>query len=232
MDDDWLAANDLLPPTPPLTPKPEAHDLPIRRRRSSTTHPDPYKHATIASLRLKPVTTIPSNSACAEAVEVMRDKGFDQLPVINPKGPRLAGLVTLGNLLSYIHAGRVSPDDPVSKVMFDFEHISEVVTDPTDISLVTPGSPVLNAKDNRKPNTIGSGEAASDSVTRPQRRKFVEITKDTPLSQLSRFFEWNSAAVVTERDEKGTMKPLAVVTKVDLLTWLVKQKKHEQTNGK
>ncbi|KAF2098738.1 cystathionine beta-synthase [Rhizodiscina lignyota] len=229
VDDDWLEANDLLPPTPPLTPKPDTLSI---RRRSSTSKPDPYNFATIASLRLKPVTTIPTSSPCAEAVEVMRDKGFDQLPVSSAKGSRLVGLVTLGNLLSYISAGRVSPDDPVSKVMFDFEHITEVVTDPTDISLTTPGSPVLSAKENKKPGNVASGEVASESTQRPKRRKFVEITRDTPLTQLSRFFEWNSAAVVTERDEKGTMKAVAVVTKVDLLTWLVRQKKHEHTNGK
>ena len=57
---------------------------------------------------------------------------------------------------------------------------------------------------------------------------------DTPLNALNRFLEWNSAAVVTEREagdgtsgEEGTMKPLAVVTKVDLLSWLVRQGKAE-----
>lgn len=112
--------------------------------------------------------------------------------------------------------------------MFDFEHISEVVTDPTNISLVTPSSPVLSSKDHSK--TEANGVKASESNKRQNKRKFVEITRDTPLAQLSRFFEWNSAAVVTERDDKGQMKAVAVVTKVDLLTWLVREKKH--TNGK
>ncbi len=69
-----------------------------------------------------------------------------------------------------------------------------------------------------------NGEADSQGI--PQKRKFVEITLDTPLSSLSRFFEWNSAAVVTEREGEGKdawMKPVAVVTKVDLLGWLVRQ---------
>jgi hypothetical protein len=39
-------------------------------------------------------------------------------------------------------------------------------------------------------------------------------------SVLNRFFEWNSAAVVTEKDASGAMKPLAIATKVDLLTWM------------
>jgi len=36
---------------------------------------------------------------------------------------------------------------------------------------------------------------------------------------------------VTERDEKGSMKAVGVVTKVDLLSWLVRVKKQTQTNG-
>ena len=75
-----------------------------------------------------------------------------------------------------------------------------------------------------------NGEADSHGVGGKGRKQFVEITMDTPLKALSRFFEWNSAAVVTEREggvngEEGLMKPVAVVTKVDLLTWLVKQGK-------
>lgn len=61
-----------------------------------------------------------------------------------------------------------------------------------------------------------------------KRRQFVEITLDTPLTELSNFFEWNSAAVVTEPGDgegKVLSKPIAVVTKVDLLTWMVKQVK-------
>ena len=196
-DDDWLAANGLLPNdaenTSSSVPTPTATD-------------DPYGGATIRSLRLKPVTSVLTTSTCAEAIETMRDKGFDQLPVLHPTpgGGKLAGLVTLGNLLSYISRGRATPKSPVSEVMFDFSRIDEVVTDPRDF-----GSEL-------KPKAKG-GKA--------QKRKFVEITMDTPLSALSRFLEWNSAAVVTEKKEDGTgLKPVAVVTKVDLLTWMVRQK--------
>lgn len=143
----------------------------------------------------------------------MREKGFDQLPVLDPQGKKLAGLVTLGNLLSWISQGRASGKSPISDVMFSFSKITEVVTDPRDIGHIVPPK---NSK-----STMTNGEADSQGV--PQKRKFVEITLDTPVSALSRFFEWNSAAVVTERADQGEMKPVAVVTKVDLLTWLVKQ---------
>jgi len=138
----------------------------------------------------------------------MREKGFDQLPVL-ASGRKLVGLVTLGNLLSRISHGRATGKSPISDVMFDFSKISEVVTDPKDIG-------------GKDPRTNGH-QQNGDHTPQPQhqKRKFVEITMDTPLSALNRFFEWQSAAVVTERDEIGTMKPVAVVTKVDLLTWLL-----------
>lgn len=207
-DDDWLAANDLLPPTPPVSepssPKPE--------RQSQ----DEYANATISDLRLKPVVTIPSTSTCGEAIETMRDKGFDQLPVSQGNSTRLAGLVTLGNLLSYLSSGRATASSPVSEVMFDFSRISEVRTDPGKISIKTP---------QERRASVTSSEAESH----PTRKAFVEITKQTRLSALSQFFEWNSAAIVTEREEGKGLKAVAVVTKVDLLGWLVKNGKQ---NGK
>ncbi len=156
---------------------------------------DAYAGATVRALRLKPVTSVLTTSACSEAIETMRDKGFDQLPVLTPTGGRLAGLVTLGNLLSYISRGRATPATEVRDVMFDFSRIDEVVTDPRRFG--------VDLKD--------------------KKRKFVEITLDTPLGALSRFLEWNSAAVVTEKGGEGA-KPVAVVTKVDLLSWMVRQK--------
>ncbi len=225
VDDDWLAANDLLPPTPPATEpsSPAMEPLsPVKSKDKASK--DPFQAATIRTLRLKPVTTILSTAPCSEAIETMRDKGFDQLPVLassSPKGKpssRLVGLITLGNCLSWISQGRSSPASPVSEVMFSFSKIAEVVTDPRDVGQLAPPS-----KQGDKGTMMTNGEADSQGI--PQKRKFVEITLDTPLKTLGRFFEWNSAAVVTEKDSEGNMKPVAVVTKVDLLTWLVKQGK-------
>lgn len=165
------------------------------------------------ALRLKPVTTVLANAPCDTAIEMMRDKGFDQLPVLASTGKRLVGLVTLGNILSYITHGRATGKSPVSDVMFDFSKLTEVVTDPRDLS------------------KLGISEFAPSAHKSDQgsegkkRRKFIEITRETPLSALNRFFEWNSAAVVTEKDEQGVIKPVAIATKVDLLTWLLHQTK-------
>lgn len=145
--------------------------------------------------------TVSASSPVSEASEIMRDKGFDQLPVLSATGNKLVGLVTLGNLLSYVSSGRASASSPVSDVMFDFGRLDEVVTDPREI-------------------------AGGEAKEKGKKRKFVEITLDTPLSTLSKFLEWNSAAVVTEKGEgnKALSKPVAVVTKVDLLTWVVNKK--------
>ena len=228
VDDDWLAANDLLPPSPPLSPvdHPSADkdgrlpediaNLTLSRTRSSSlvndVSKDPFRGACIKTLRLKPISTVTDATSCMEAVETMREKGFDQLPVkaSSSSSKRLVGLVTLGNLLSYLSSGRTSPDTPVAEVMFDFREVQDVIGDPRDIS---------------------AAHATSAAATQAKRRReFFEITKDTPLSALSRFFEWNSAAIVTERSG-DELRPIAVVTKVDLLSWLIKQRKRAMVNG-
>ena len=238
-DDDWLAANDLLPPSPPLTPplqpehqqtasstdeagsrKVEAREssaVPFRVRTNSlalkptVSEKDPLHGATIRTLRLKPITTVTSETPCIDATELMRERGFDQLPVKSSpsESSRLVGLITLGNILSYLASGRAKHDTPVKEAMFDFSRMHEIKRDPRDLTFA---------------DSYGSRSAGRASNR--ARDDFVEITMDTPLSALSRFFEWNSAAIVTERvTDAHTLRPVAVVTKVDLLNWLVRQSK-------
>ncbi|KKA28088.1 hypothetical protein TD95_003620 [Thielaviopsis punctulata] len=194
-DDDWLAANDLL--TPPATATGDASASGLGG--AGKEDDDGFHGATISALRLKPVTTVTRDQRCADAIETMRDKGFDQLPVLNAS-QKLVGLVTLGNLLSYISRGRATADSPVGDVMFDFGRIDEVVTDPR-----------------RAVDEQSTGEK------KKKKRVFVELTMESRLSVLSKFLEWNSAAVVTEKTVDGGAKPVAVVTKVDLLTWMVRK---------
>jgi cystathionine beta-synthase len=220
VDDDWLAANDLLPPSPPLTapvtPELKPTDAVGQEKKlvvndeekSSKSEEKPkkakdeYAHGTVSDLRLKPIQTIPSTSTVDDAVELMREKGFDQIPVTSAKGPRLVGMVTLGNCLSYLSSGRVQVSSPVSKVMFSFSKLDEV-------------------KPLEKFPTL------------------TEITMQTPLNVLARFFEWNAAAVITQKDPSNAgvegpdgLKAVAVATKVDLLTWLVRQGRITQNGQK
>jgi len=205
VDDDWLAANDLLPPTMPLTapstppsnPTPsEAPEAPSTELPSltKTMSKDEFAHAKIRDLRLKPIQTIATSATIDEAVELMRDKGYDQIPVTSGTR-RLVGMVTLGNCLSYLSSGKISIANPVSDVMFNFSKLDEI-----------------------KPIEKAPGSAEGEE----SKREFVEITMDTPLRLLERFFVWNAAAIVTERDGEG-LKAKAIATKVDLLLWLVRQ---------
>ena len=235
VDDDWLAANNLLPPTPPPEPSSPASSL-KRSDSISRARDDTFSGATIRALRLKPIQTVPSDSSCISAVEVMREKSFDQLPVTSPKGKRLVGLVTLGNLLSRISHGRAAPTSPVSDVMFDFTNVSEVVTDPRDVGKMAASSKDTgNENENNNNQTNGHHHHhhngnGNEFESGRNSNQFVEITMSTPLASLNRFLEWQSAAIVTERDTsepgrdgKGHLKPVAIVTKVDLLTWMVSQ---------
>lgn len=229
VDDDWLAANDLLPPSPPLTapasPKLEATDATGQEKKvvpasSQSDAPpasptqakkqrakkDEYANATIRDLRLKPIQTISSTQTVDEAIELMRDKGFDQIPVTSPSTRRLVGLVTLGNCLSHLSSPRheLTISSPVSEVMFNFAHQTEV-------------------KPLEKFSSLTEGEEG--------KREFVEITVETTLRALERFLTWNAAAIVTERDGEGVLRAVAVVTKVDLVVWLVRRGRQNGGGG-
>ncbi|KAJ3399983.1 hypothetical protein HDV05_001409, partial [Chytridiales sp. JEL 0842] len=135
--------------------------------------------ATIKDLHLAQAVTVPSTTSCADAIKIMQEKGFDQLPVTSSlSSKKMVGLVTLGDCLAKIASGRVSLQDPTKKAMFQFT----------------------------------------------KAKKFVDVTVDTPLSELEDFFNTNSSAVVTEVNAQGEKVVRSVVTKVDLLAFLVKQK--------
>ncbi|KAM9915196.1 hypothetical protein OXX59_010612, partial [Metschnikowia pulcherrima] len=51
------------------------------------------------------------------------------------------------------------------------------------------------------------------------KRSYQAITMDTSLSLLNKFFETNSNAIITDDD----MKPVQIVTKVDLLAYMAKE---------
>lgn len=51
------------------------------------------------------------------------------------------------------------------------------------------------------------------------KRLYQSITMDTPLSLLNKFFETNSNAIITDNE----LKPVQIVTKVDLLSYMAKE---------
>ncbi|KAF5094328.1 hypothetical protein D0Z00_003594 [Geotrichum galactomycetum] len=188
VDDDWMKFNGFV----------DDKTLEEQAKRK-----EQYKGATIADLNLKPVVTVKASAAVSAAIDILREKGFDQLPVANDAG-KLIGLVTLGNLLSFLSSGRANVSTPISEVMIDFRKLAEFEVDAA-MSAISIGTP---ASSKRSSNTA--------------KKSFAEITVETPLSALQRFFEHKSSAVVTERDASGAVKPVHVVTKVDLLAYLAK----------
>ena len=63
-----------------------------------------------------PMTVRPDVTA-ADAVSILQKEGFDQMPVVNEAGDIL-GMVTEGNLSSFLLRGKVKKTDPVSKVLY------------------------------------------------------------------------------------------------------------------
>ncbi|RPA96899.1 cystathionine beta-synthase [Choiromyces venosus 120613-1] len=206
VDDTWMENNHFIPTE-------EIEDAP------ETTQ---WQGARIRDLKLKPVVTVKAHDTAESAIDIMTEKSFDQLPVLSKSG-QLVGLVTLGNILSYISRGRATSKSSVRELMFDFTKLKEILTDPNEL-----GSVKLSYKDTAKPVAEDNGIAPHSHSTggkRAGKRKFEEITLDTPLSALSHFFEHNSAGIVTERSKEGGFQVKHVVTKVDLLGYLVREGK-------
>ncbi|XP_063323336.1 cystathionine beta-synthase-like [Pelmatolapia mariae] len=63
-----------------------------------------------------PLTVLPTVS-CQKTIQILKDNGFDQAPVVDDTG-LILGMVTLGNMLSSILAGKINLSDPVSKVLY------------------------------------------------------------------------------------------------------------------
>ncbi|XP_018546094.1 cystathionine beta-synthase a [Lates calcarifer] len=63
-----------------------------------------------------PLTVLPTVS-CQKTIKILKEKGFDQAPVVDEAG-LILGMVTLGNMLASILAGKIKLSDPVSKVLY------------------------------------------------------------------------------------------------------------------
>ncbi|XP_075398370.1 cystathionine beta-synthase isoform X2 [Tenrec ecaudatus] len=85
-------------------------------------------HLRVQELSLSAPLTVLPTVTCEHTIEILREKGFDQAPVVDEAGVIL-GMVTLGNMLSSLLAGKVQPSDQVRKVIYkQFKQIR--LTDP------------------------------------------------------------------------------------------------------
>ena len=142
---------------------------------------DQWNNATIRDLKLQKAVTVPAAISIKNAIEIMKNNSFDQLPVTSASDSKhCVGLVTLGGLLAKLNSNRLKITDTCESAMYCFKTT----------------------------------------------KKFVNITMDTPLSKLGKFFETNSSAVVTETSEIGELLIVSICTKVDLLSFLTKSLSH------
>ncbi|XP_077611496.1 cystathionine beta-synthase [Crocuta crocuta] len=74
-------------------------------------------HLRVQELSLSAPLTVLPTVTCEHTIEILREKGFDQVPVVDESGVIL-GMVTLGNMLSSLLAGKVQPSDQVQKVLY------------------------------------------------------------------------------------------------------------------
>ncbi|XP_059020821.1 cystathionine beta-synthase isoform X3 [Mustela lutreola] len=74
-------------------------------------------HLRVQELSLSAPLTVLPTVTCEHTIEILREKGFDQVPVVDESGAIL-GMVTLGNMLSSLLAGKVQPSDQVRKVLY------------------------------------------------------------------------------------------------------------------
>lgn len=131
--------------------------------------------ATVKDLNLPKAVTVSSTSTIQQALDVMSQGGFDQVPVVDEKG-RMFGLVTVGTLFSKVASKQVATSDPVTKAMFKYD------------------------------------------TSQP----YIQITPDTKLVQLNKFFETNAVGFVTVKEDNVPVVK-HVVTKFDILQFLTKQ---------
>ncbi|KAL4656575.1 cystathionine beta-synthase-like [Arapaima gigas] len=71
----------------------------------------------LQNLNLSAPFTVLPNVTCQKTIKILKEKAFDQAPVVGESG-LILGMVTLGNMLSSVLAGKVKPSDPVSKVLY------------------------------------------------------------------------------------------------------------------
>ncbi|KAJ2782792.1 hypothetical protein H4R18_002064 [Coemansia javaensis] len=106
---------------------------------------------------------------------------------------RLVGYLTLAAAQALVDSGAATPDQPVRRFMLRFS------------------------------GHVSSPGAATGSSSSTTPRQYWLITPETPLSELSRFFETHSVAFVTDASRKFC---LGIATKQDLIGFLARRSTH------
>ncbi|CAK9303891.1 unnamed protein product [Gordionus sp. m RMFG-2023] len=74
----------------------------------------------VSSLVISNPTSIDANSTCKEAIDLMKIKGFDQLPIFGSgsNSNEIIGIITIGSIMSAILANKITLESPVSKIAY------------------------------------------------------------------------------------------------------------------
>ncbi|KAI7903068.1 tryptophan synthase beta subunit-like PLP-dependent enzyme [Cokeromyces recurvatus] len=122
LSDDWLFENDL------------ADDLITRELQYISQ--DRYRAASVEDLQLAAAVTINPSSTVSHAFDLMLEREYSQLPVINKTNKKLVGYVSLSALQDQLERGSVQLTDTVESCMYTFKKGSEGVNKKYEI--ITP----------------------------------------------------------------------------------------------
>jgi len=125
-----------------------------------------WQGASVRDLKLSTPIVVQGNDTVGRVVDIMKRRGFDQIPIVN-QNKLPTGLLTLGNLLSHLTSGRATASDPVSKVMFHFNTNRPFVA-------ITPDTPLANLKQFFEHNSIAL-------VTNPNSKEVVGVCTQIDL---------------------------------------------------
>uniref|UniRef100_A0A8D0A5C3 Cystathionine beta-synthase n=1 Tax=Sander lucioperca TaxID=283035 RepID=A0A8D0A5C3_SANLU len=98
LSDKWMCEKGFLRPEEPMDFKPW------------------WWNMTVRCLNLSAPLTVLASVSCQKTIDILKEKAFDQAPVVDNSGV-IQGMVTLGTILSSVSAGKAKPSDAVSKVL-------------------------------------------------------------------------------------------------------------------
>jgi len=79
-----------------------------------------YRAASIEDLQLPAAVTISPRASLSHALDLMLEREFSHLPVINVSNRKLVGYISLAAVKARLEDGSANLDDPVEKWMFRF----------------------------------------------------------------------------------------------------------------
>ncbi|CAF0862533.1 unnamed protein product [Adineta steineri] len=72
----------------------------------------------ISSLKVREPVTVSTNTKIQSVLDIMHDRGFDQIPVISEDGAFM-GMTTMSEIMAKMSRGTIKAEDPVSKAVTD-----------------------------------------------------------------------------------------------------------------